>query len=324
MADVEVDLVLAVDAEAHLADDLEDLARRDVARNEILEARISLLEEVPRLAVLHGPHAAAFAAQRFRHQPELVVGRDRGRVDLDELAVAVVDALLVRRGGRGAVADHRLRGFSEDQSRAAGAEIHRVGAERLDVHVLEIHRDVAAADPLVVAHEAEEFPALVLLHEAFALEAPDLLVERVEQLLAGRRARERGAMVQRAAEAAEVDEAFGRAVERNAHAIEQIDDARRRVAHALHERLVGEVVAALHRVLEVDVGVVAFALRVDRAVDAALRAHRMAALHGHEREQIDGNAELADLDGGHQAGKAAADDAHSTRGSHSQRPFRRS
>ena len=54
--------------------------------------------------------------------------------------------------------------------------------------------------------------------------AADLLVERVEQLLAGGRAGERGPLEQRAAEAALIAKAFGRAIERHAQAVHQVDD----------------------------------------------------------------------------------------------------
>ena len=56
---------------------------------------------------------------------------------------------------------------------------------------------------------------------------------------------------QRAAEAAEVEQPLGRAVERHAHAVEHEDDAGRGVAHPLDRRLVGEEVAAVDRLVEV-------------------------------------------------------------------------
>ncbi len=58
--------------------------------------------------------------------------------------------------------------------------------------------------------------------------AADLLVEGVEQLLAGGGAGEGGAVVERAAEAAEVEQALGGAIEGHAHAVEQVDDGRAR------------------------------------------------------------------------------------------------
>ena len=116
---IEVDLVVAVDAEAVEAD-LENLARRDVARDEVAVGRVLLFEEVPALGLgdgrrlafiilrLRHPHAPALAARRLGHQTQLVLAGDRGRVDLNELAVGVARALLIaRRDGR-ARADHRV------------------------------------------------------------------------------------------------------------------------------------------------------------------------------------------------------------------------
>ncbi len=58
-------------------------------------------------------------------------------------------------------------------------------------------------------------------------------------------------MIERAAEAAEVQEAFGGAVEGDAHAVEEIDDGGALLAHELDGSLVGEEVAAVDGVVEV-------------------------------------------------------------------------
>ena len=147
-----------------------------------------------------------------------------------------------------------------------------------DRHRLQVLRDDAAADALVVEDETDEVPELELAHHLLAgdalaplvldvdrLAAAHLLVERVEELLPGRRAGERGAVKERPAEAAEVEQPLGRAVERHAHAVEHEDDAGRGVGHPLHGRLVGEEVAAVDRLFEVDLRRVAFALRVRRS-----------------------------------------------------------
>ena len=97
-------------------------------------------------------------------------------------------------------------------------------------------------------------------------------------------------MKERAAEATEVEQTFGRAIERHAHAVEHVDDAGRGVGHALHGRLVREEVAAVDGLFEMDLGRVTFALGVHARVDAALRADRVRALHGHEREEVDRDA----------------------------------
>jgi hypothetical protein len=139
---------------------------------------------------------------------------------------------------------------------------------------------------------------LVLLHLAFGLVAADLLVERVKKLLAGGGSGERGAVIERAAEAAEVEQAFGRAIEGNAHAVEQIDDAGSGLAHGLDRRLVGEEVATINGVVEMLVGGIAFALQILGGVDASLRADRMRALYRDDREQVNLAAHLGNLDNG--------------------------
>src|SRR6266446_9758832 len=125
---------------------------------------------------------------------------------------------------------------------------------------------------------------LVLLYLAFGFVAADLLVERVEKLLAGGCSGERGTVVEGAAEAAKVEQTFGRAIERNAHAVEQIDNAGRGVAHGFDRRLVGEEVASVDGVVEVLPGGIAFAFQVLGGVDASLRANRVRALYGNDGE----------------------------------------
>jgi hypothetical protein len=262
---IEVDLLLAADAEA-VAADQEDLARRDVARDEVAVGGVFLLEEIP--AFLLGnrggiplvpgrswdPHAPPLAPGRFRHQPQLVASRDRGRVHLDELAVRIGRAVLVGGRGRGTRVDDRVGRAAEDDAGTAGREHHRRRREGLDPHRVHVQRHNAAAVSRLVAHEAEELPSFVLADEPFDLVPPHLLVEGIEELLARGRAREGGPVKLRASEAAEVEKALGSAVEHDAHTVEQVDDPGRRVAHGLDGRLVGEKVAAIDGVVEVDFG----------------------------------------------------------------------
>ena len=179
-------------------------------------------------------------------------------------------------------------------------------AKALSSIVRRFEGDDAARRTLRVDHGGEELPPLVLVHLALGLVAAHLLVECVEQLLARRGAGKRRAMVERAAETAEVEQPLGCAVEGHAHAIEQIDDPRRRLAHGLHRRLVGQEVAAVDRVVEVLRGGVALALQVLRGVDAALGADRVRPLDRHNGEQIHRAAGLGDLDDRCQPGQPSA------------------
>ena len=138
--------------------------------------------------------------------------------------------------------------------------------------------------------------------------AADLFVEGVEELLAGGGTGEGSAIVESAAETAIVEEAFGGAIEGDAHAIEEIDDGRSFFAHALDERLIGEEIAAVDGVVKMLPGGVAFALLVLGGVDAALRADGMGTLYRNDGEEIDGDAGFGDANRGHEAGQTTAND----------------
>ena len=116
---------------------------------------------------------------------------------------------------------------------------------------------------------------LVLLYSSFCFVTAYLLIQSVEKLLTRGSSGERRAMVQRAAEATEVEQALRRPIEGDAHAIEQIDDARRGLAHIFDRRLVCEEVAAVDGVVKVLPGGVTLTLQILCRVDAALRADRV-------------------------------------------------
>ncbi len=141
-----------------------------------------------------------------------------------------------------------------------------------------------------------------------------LFVEGVEQLLAGGGAGEEGSLDERAAEEAELALAFGGAVEGDAHAVEQVDDARGPVAHFQDGRLIGEEIAAQNGFIEVNpLAVALLAGDVVAGVDSALGADAVAALDGNHGEEIDVEPVLGELDGAREAREAAADHDHSFR-----------
>ncbi len=227
---------------------------------------------------------------------------------LNEFAVGVVATLLVKRRLRRSGAHNRVRRLAKDRAVAAGGDDDGVGWEGADFHAAQIHGADAAADAVSVEHGGKKFPVLVLLYLAFGFVAADLFIERIKQLLAGGRAGERSAVVQSPAEAAKIEQSLGSAVERNAHAIEQIDDAGRGLAHVLDRRLVRQKIAAVNRVIEMLPRGIAFALQVLGGVDATLRAYRMRTLHRNNGEQIDAPAHLGNLDDGGKSRQSAADD----------------
>ena len=228
-------------------------------------------------------------------------------MDLNELSVSVVSALLIERGLRRSGADNGIGGLAEDGAAAAGGDDDGVGGEGADFHSAEVHGADAARDAASVEHGGKKLPVLVLIYFAFGLVAADLLVESVEKLLAGGGSGEGGAVVKSASEAAEIEQAFGRAIERDSHAVEQIDDAGSGFTHGLDGRLVGEEISTVDGVIEMLVGGVTFAFEVLGGIDSALSADGMRALDRDDGEQVDLAAHLSDLDDGGEASEASAD-----------------
>ena len=155
----------------------------------------------------------------------------------------------------------------------------------------------------------KKVPVLELRHLAGDFPAADLLVERVEQLLAGGRSGEGRAAVERAAEPPLVAKALGRAIEGHAQPVHQVDDPRRPVGQFLDRRLVLEEIAAVDGVVEMLPLVVAELPReVVDAVDAALGADAVRAFDGQQAHDADVAFEFGQFHGGRQAGQSAADD----------------
>ena len=112
---------------------------------------------------------------------------------------------------------------------------------------------------------------LVFRHKPGRFPAANLLIQRIQQLLAGCRSGKSRTVILCAAETTEIEQAFRRTVEHNAHPVHQMDDAWRRFAHRFNRRLVREKVAAVNRIVKMLPGGVAFAFRINRPVNAALR-----------------------------------------------------
>src|SRR5579871_5960109 len=112
MAYVEIDRCVTFEPEFFLINDAVNRACRNVPRHQVAVLRIPLLEKIKALFFRNAlagtfvswlawdPNASAFAASRFAHQAQLVFPRDRRRMNLDELAVRIVNTLLKQRALR--------------------------------------------------------------------------------------------------------------------------------------------------------------------------------------------------------------------------------
>ena len=191
------------------------------------------------------------------------------------------------------------------------ADHQGVGREGADLHRHQVLAHAAAAAARLVDHRAEKIPVLVLADVPGDFPAADLLVQGVDQLLAGRGPGEGRPLVERAAEAALVAKALGRAVEGHAQPVHEVDDLGGPVGQFLDRRLVLQEVAAVDGVVEVlPFAVAQLPRQVVDAVDAALGADAMRAFHRQEAHDAHVAFQLGQLDGGGHSGQSAADDHH--------------
>jgi hypothetical protein len=114
---------------------------------------------------------------------------------------------------------------------------HRIGRKGANLHRNEILPHAAATDAIVVEDRFQKIPELVFGDLALDFPTANLIVERIEQLLSGRRTGERRPLEERAAEAALIAKTLWRSIEGNAQPIHQVDDLGRPVGHLLDGRL---------------------------------------------------------------------------------------
>ncbi len=294
-------------------------ARRDVARDEIAEARIAAFEVVVALAfgnllrrtpvarVLRHPHAPV-VAQALAHERELALviaaHGDARWVDLREARVGEQRAALVRAPRRGDVAVHRVGREVVRGAVAARAEQHGVAGPLLDLARLQVARDDAAR--LSVDHDDVEHLAMGHERDGARVHLPHhRLVRTDEELLARLSARVERARHLRAAERPVVEQTAVLARERHALRHALIDDVDADLREPVDVGLARAIVAALHRVVEEAVDAVAVVPVVLRGVDAALRGDRVRTARAVvDAEGEDVVAELTERGGGRCAGQA--------------------
>ncbi len=244
-------------AAAALADLGVDGAGDHVARREVLDGGGVALHEALAVLVAQDPALAARTlGEQDAHLP------DARRVELVELhvlqreALAVDDAHAVTGEGVG-VARHL-----EDLAEAAGGEQHRLGLEDVQLAGRQLVGD-DAADVLDAVDLGEGHVEHVELVEEVDAVLDALLEQRLQDHVAGAVGREARAadgglavVAGVPAEAALVDAALGRAVERQAHLLEVQDRVDGLLAHHLGGVLVDEVVTALDGVEGVPLPVV--------------------------------------------------------------------
>jgi hypothetical protein len=169
----------------------------------------------------------------------------RGGVVLDHLHVHQLGADVVRERVTVACADEGVRRGVEDLAVAAHREDHGLRLEELHAAVADVARDTAGDAPLVGQQQLRGEPLLEAVH---LLVLHQLLVEHVQDRLAGDVRHVVGAGGRGAAERARAELALGVAVERHTEVLHVQDGLRGLPAHDLDGVLIAQVVRALDRV----------------------------------------------------------------------------
>ena len=226
---------------------------------------------------------------------------------LDKLAVTVGGPALIRPAHGTAGADHRHRRSTVYQPTAPRGQDHGIGRKGPKLHRYQILANRPPAAARRVEHRLQEVPELPFLHLSLDLKTPHLLVERVEELLAGGRAGKGGSFVEGAPEATLITKPLGCAIEGHPQPIHQIDDPGAPVGHLLHRRLVLEEVSPVDSVVEMfPLGVPLLPREGIDAVDAPLRTHTVRALHRHKAHEVNLKAQFGQTHGGRESGETAA------------------
>ena len=231
-------------------------------------------------------------------------------MDLRVAGVGEQGALLVGPPRRGGVAVHGVGRQVEGVAVAAGAEQGGVARPALDLAGGEVAGDDADAHA-VLLDDVEHLGLGVQLDPAERHLLHEGLVGAEQELLAGlapgvERAGDLGA-----AEGAVVEQAAVLAGEGHALGDALVDDVDAHLGQAVHVRLTGPEVAALHRVVEEAVDAVAVVLVVLGGVDAALGGDGVGpAGRVVEGEALHLVAELGQRGGGGGAGEAGAHHEH--------------
>src|SRR4051812_32225347 len=116
-------------------------------------------------------------------------------MNLYELAVRILCALLVARGDCTARADHRVRRLAEDETRTTSSDDYRVGGKRFELECLKVHRDQSTTNLMIVEDQRQHLPMFELPHLAVNFIAPHLFVQRIKKLLARRSSCESSAVM---------------------------------------------------------------------------------------------------------------------------------
>src|SRR5712691_1740055 len=264
-----------------------------------------LVEHEP--AALAVPEDAAFAAHRFGDENASNARRPdhTGWMELDELHVHQLRAGVIGECMAVARVLPAVAGDLVGAAHAAGREDHRFGLEQLEASALALVAE--RADHAVVVLEQRDDRALHV-HVDPLVDA--VILQRADHLESGAVADVGQPRIPVAAEIPLKDPAVAGPIEHRAPRLELADAIRRFLRVQLRHAPVVHVLAAAHRVGEMDLPVVPIVDVRQGGRDATLGHHGVGFPEERLADEADGDAGSRRLDGRPQPRAAGADDEH--------------
>ena len=249
----------------------------------------------------------ALAAHPLGDQDPAYAGRpDHARwMELDELHVLQVGARLVGEGLPVPGVLPAVAGDPEGTADAAGRHYDRPGPEEPEAAPLPVVAE-GAHHPVTVLEEGDDGD----LHVHVDPLMDPVVLEGADHLEPGAVAHVREARIAVAPEVALQDAPVLRPVEQRAPRLELAHPVRRLAGVQLGHAPVVDVLAAAHRIAEVDAPVVAVVHVPERRGDASFRHHGVGLAEERLADEADGHPGGGRLDRGAEPGAAGPDDEH--------------
>jgi hypothetical protein len=273
-----------VDTKIHVNANLENSTGGYVTRYQVTISRIHILQEVPRLTISVNPYTTTLTAASLGHQTVLVGARDCSWMDLNELRVGNLCALLINCRNCRTITNSGSGATAKYLTRATGCQDNNISLEGLDFHGVHALGNDTTANAVLILEDLYEFPELVLGYAALNFPATNLLVKSIEELLASGRTGKAGTLILLTTEVTEVKNALWSTGERYTHAIEHLNELWSCLNHALYSQLVSQEVTTVYGVIEMLINGIVLTLGIHAGINTTLCTEGVRTLYWAVRE----------------------------------------
>jgi hypothetical protein len=273
-----------VDTKIHVNANLENSTGCYVTRNEVTISWVHILKEVPRLTISVNPHTTTLTAASLGHQTVLIGAWDCGWMNLNELRVSNLCALLINCRNCRTITNSGSGATAKYLTRATGCKNNNISLESLDFHGVHALSNDTTANTVLILEDLYEFPELVLGYATLNFPATNLLVKSIEELLTSGGTGKASTLVLLATEVTEVKNAFWSTGERYTHTIKHLNELWSCLNHALNSQLVSQEVTTVYGVIEMLIDGIVLTLGIHAGINTTLCTEGVRTLYWAVRE----------------------------------------